>query len=102
MAKTKEQIIADLTVAIPYFREAIKDAQAESPEGRVQMAITTKNPDGSGQVGMSFDPVELFNDIASLIDLPEPTEEDDINYKAEKLRGMLRANGANTINGEPM
>lgn len=100
--KTKEQIIDDLTVAIPYFRAALEDAKEDlEPGGRVQMAIITKNADGSGKVGMSFDPFELFDDIAALIDLPDQTGEDELNYKAEKIRGMLRANGV-TINGEPV
>lgn len=100
--KTKEQIIADLTVAIPYFREAIKDAAEEAGEtGRVQMAVIIEREDGSGQVGMRFDPVELFDDLACLIDLPAPSEDDEINYRAEKLRGMLRTNGV-TLNGQEL
>ena len=85
MSKSKEQIIADLTKALPYFRGQIKAVRDEGKT--VKMGILSVNPDGSGKVEMQFDCDELFNDIATLIELPEQSDKDDMRFKARKFLG---------------
>lgn len=83
MAKTKDQIKQDLTVALPYFRSAINAIRAEGKT--VKMGILAVNPDGSGKIEMQFDCDEFFADIATLVDLPDETTEDVMNYQAQKF-----------------
>lgn len=82
MIMEKEQAAERLRRAIPYFRGAVNDAKSE---GMVKMGILSKNPDGSGRILMEFDCEEFFNDIATVIDAPPQTMQDDMTFKAQSF-----------------
>jgi hypothetical protein len=83
--KTIEQARADLLGALPYFRNAVARARAKEM-GQVKLGILCENPDGSGNIEMSFECDAFFDDLASVLGAPPQTDED--NGKAAALRFM--------------
>lgn len=86
---TKEEIRAKLLLALPYMRYAMKKATAEAPPGsKIGIGIQYSGPKG-GKVTASFNAPEFFEDLATLIDAPAYTKEDEMEAKAEELLGSF-------------
>lgn len=73
MSKTKEQAAEALRQMIPLFRKAVVEAKAQ---GIVQVGVMATNPDGSGRVVLRLDSEDFFEDLALVLDVGPPTEED--------------------------
>lgn len=83
-----------LAVAIPYFRNAVNTAKANTDKGgKVQLGVLSVNADGSGKVEMQFDCEEFFKDIEEVIGAVPQTAEDDM--KADALKFLHKHGLAN-------
>jgi hypothetical protein len=80
--KTKEEAIKDLLEVVKYLRYSVKKASAD---GELEIGILSVKPDGSGKVESRFRANEFIEDIATVIDAPAYTEEDELEAKALEL-----------------
>lgn len=82
----KQEATERLLQALPYFRHAVSEAQAE---GKVQFGILCIKSDGSGSIKAQFDASDFFEDIALILDAPPQTEDDTLNVKADQILQQL-------------
>lgn len=69
--KTLEQAKKDLADFLPHLQLALGAAKVNNPEGKLQLAIASVNPDGSGQLGARFE-TEFVEDLAILVESYDP------------------------------
>lgn len=74
--KTPDQLREDLGAAIQQLRLSIERVQQQYPEAKVKIMIAAEEPDGSGHIAARLDHAEFLDDIAALLNLPEPSPAD--------------------------
>jgi hypothetical protein len=90
--KDVERAKADLATIVPHLRVAAEDALRRAKDGaKVEFAIIAKNPDGSGQVGASFECEEFLSDLETVF---PPSEDDVMHAKAACLVSKLPGRAA--------
>lgn len=83
MSKSIEQAKADLAKMVPYLRQAATDATQRAGKGsRIEFAIVSKRPDGSGTVGAVFECEEFLSDMEAVF---PPSEADKADAEAACL-----------------
>ena len=79
-----------LRTALPHLRYAAKMAQEKTKSGTIELAIISKNPDGTGQVGACFRADEFLDDLAAVLEItPEEAAEGELEAKAEAFMQSL-------------
>jgi hypothetical protein len=92
MPKSVDLAKADLATLVPHLRVAARDALKRANAGAtVEFAVIAKNPDGSGQIGASFQCEEFLSDLETVF---PPSESDVKSAEADCLlskvsRGMV-------------
>jgi len=82
MTIEKQEAMARLLAGMPYFRNAVDTA---SKNGTVKLAILSEMPDGSGKIECKFECADFFADIATIIDAPAQTKQDDMTAAATRF-----------------
>lgn len=78
--RSAEALREDLGVAVQQLRLAIERARAEYPDSVIKIMIAAENPDGSGRIAAKLDHAEFLEDVAALLNLPEPTTADRAHH----------------------
>jgi len=90
----KEKARLKFLQALPHFRLAMEMAkEAAGPEGKVGLGIIAIPTDGNGHITAQFHGDEFFEDLATLIDAPPATEDDEMEAKAQAIVDRVRQSG---------
>lgn len=60
--------------ALPFLILGVNMAKVQIPDGKVELAIVSKRPGGSGVVGASFECEEFFSDILEVLGYKDVNE----------------------------
>jgi hypothetical protein len=87
MSKAIENAKSDIASVVPHLRQAATDAIGRAKPGAiVKFAIVAQNPDGTGQVGATFDCEAFLSDLEMVF---PPSEDAKLEAAAACLVSKL-------------